>query len=179
MAIDLHHNPDELADLVESGAFDRWVRKAIDSEILVERYEKALERIAGLGDVSKNKDFLALQMTSALNPTLPVRYKGFCFTYEGLGALLAKAAYEEEDLKVFQEVLTLNILDHALVGGHLNQAMMLTVLKQYDACRAFLLGKKLEQGVERCIYVLCPNAPCLSPKARGYFVYDAKSTLLI
>lgn len=178
LAVDLYHDPDELVALLEDGTFDRWIRTSIDSDVMVDRYEKALERVSALGDLSKNVDFLVFQITLALNPMLPVRYKGLCFTYDGFGALMAIAAYKEEDLGVFKEVLNLNILDHALVSENMVQAMMLTVINQYDACRAFLPGKKLEQGVERCVYTLCPNMPCLSPKVRGSFVYHPKSVLL-
>ncbi|PCI57159.1 MAG: hypothetical protein COB36_02515 [Alphaproteobacteria bacterium] len=178
LAIDLHHNPGDLSTLMDNGVLDRWVRKALDDSALVERYEKALEHASSFDDASQNNDYLVFHMGIALNPVLPVRYKGMCFTYDGMGALLAKAAYEGKDTDVFKEILNLNILDYALVAENMAQAMMLTILKQYDACRSALIGKKAEQGIERCIYTLCLDAPCLSPKLRGYFVYDSQSTVL-
>lgn len=178
LALDLHHNPEELAVLFKKGSLDRWVNKAIDSTYLVERYEKALERIVGFSDISENRDYFVLQIGLALNPELPVHYGGMCFTYDGVGALMAHAVYEERNIGVFKKIMDMNILDNVLVGANMNQAMMLAVLKQYDACRGFLTGKRLEQGIERCLYILCPDTPCLSPKVRGYFVYHPSSTLL-
>ncbi len=178
LAVDLHHNPGELSVLIENGNLDRWVRKALDDSAMVERYEKALEHASSFDDASSNNDYFVFHLGIALNPVLPARYKGMCFTYDGMGAILAKTAHENKDMAVFKEILNLNILDYALVAEGMSEAMMLTILKQYDACRSALIGKKLEQGIERCIYTLCPDAPCFSPKLRGYFVYNPESTVL-
>lgn len=178
LAVDLHHNPDAFVAMMERGSLDRWVRKALDDDVLVERYEKALEYVASFGDISKNKDYSVFHMSLALNPVLPTRYKGLCFTYDGLGGMLAKDAYEKKDLEIFKEIINLNILDYTLSVESLIQTMMLPILKQYDSCRADIVGKKIQQGMERCIYTLCPNAPCLSLKTRGYYVYNPQSVLL-
>ena len=177
LAIDLHKNTDELITLIDDGSLDRWIRKSLDDNALLERYDKAIAAIYEVGDASQNIDYAVFHFGLALNPALPAHYKGLCFSYDGIGAILAKAAYEDQDLSVFKEILRLNILDHALVAKNLNQAIVLNIFKQYDACRAALSGNKIEQGMAMCVYALCPSAPCISPKLKGFFVYNEFSVL--
>ncbi|MGH1378814.1 MAG: hypothetical protein ACRBB3_08325 [Alphaproteobacteria bacterium] len=177
LAVDLYKNTEELADLIDDGSLDRWLRKSLDDTALLERYEKAVDAVSSVGSMSDNIDYSVFHLGIALNPALPAHYKGKSFTYDGVGALLFRDACEGKDLNVFKEVLKLNILDYALVSENLNQAIMMNIFKQYDTCRAALSGNKMEQGIERCIYTLCPSAPCLSPKLKGYFVYSGGSLL--
>lgn len=177
LAIDLHENPDGLATLIDDGSLDRWIRKSLDDSDLLERYDKAIDAISVVGDASENIDYSVFHLGIALNPVLPIHYKGMCFTYDGMGAMFAKSSYEDKDLSLFKEILKLNILDHALVTQSMSQAMMVIIFKHYDACRAALSSNKIEHGVGKCIYTLCPSAPCLSPKFRGYFVYNELSVL--
>ncbi len=175
LAIDLHTNPIEVAQIVEDGSLSRWISTSIDDGAITERYEKAMERVANF---SGDREYLVTQIAMALNPVLPIRYKGRCFTYDGLGAMMVETIFEKRDLECYKEILNLNLPDQALGGAALAQNEMMSYLKLYDVCRASLRRQKIGYGIEKCIYLLCKDAPCLSPKLDGYFVNGAKSVVL-
>ncbi len=178
LALDLHKNPNEAVALVEEGTLTQWLGKSIDNDTLKEMYDKALERVSSHGGYADNKDYLVTHLRLALNPLLPIHYKGKTFSQDGLGALMAVAAYQEKDLKYFKEVLKLNILDDALKVSGYKENELVSRLKMYDQCRFSLQQSKMGYGIERCIYIMCSNAPCLSPKFKKYFVNGYKTALL-
>ncbi len=174
LAIDIHKNVNELASIVEDGSLGRWIERSVDYSPLTDRYAKALERSAG----STNKDYLAAQVAMALNPYLPVNYKGVCFTYDGIGALMAQAAMDGKSLEIYKEVISLNILDKAILGVGLPQSEIVSHLKQYDTCRSSIRVTSIGNGIEKCIYILCDGVACLSPKFKGYFINDDTSLVI-
>lgn len=178
LALDIHKFPHDIADMIQNGSLTHWIEKSIDDSHLTERYSKSVERIIGAGNVADNKDYMVTQLRMALNPALPIYYKERIFSFDGLGTLLALDIYNNQDLSYFREILRLNILDQAVVLTGMPQNLLIVYLKQYDVCRSALQNLKAGFGIERCVYMLCKDAPCLSPKLSGYFVYNAQSALI-
>ncbi len=176
-AIDMHENPREISSMVDDGSLEQWITKSIDNSDLTERYFKALERVASIGDVKNNMDYLVAQLRIAFCPELPIYYKNRCFFYSGLGSMMVKSICDGEKLSFYKEVIDLNLLDHALVSDDLSQSAMIAALKSFDVCRASASQVKYGFGIEKCIYMMCENAACLSPKFDGYFVNSGKSLL--
>ncbi len=178
LALDLQKNPSETAKIVESQELSQWVEKSLSDKEIEENYNKALERCSSRGAISDNKDLLVSQLSMALNPALPIHYKGVNFTYDGLGGLLAGAAYDDKPLSLYKEILMLNLPDHSVSLKPVSQNEILTQIKIFDNCRAFIKQKAQGQGIEKCIYMLNADAPCFSPKFKGYFVYNDRSALI-
>ena len=179
LAFDMHEHGDEIVKIVEDGSLGQWVAKSVDSKELTARFEKALERTAALGgSLSENKDFLVTQLRMALNPVLPIFYKGLCFTHDGVGGMMAQAICAGEGLGFYKEVLNLNLPDQSLVEQEIAQTEMMLVLKQYDTCRSMIRRQKIGAGIEQCFYTLCPSASCLSEKLKGHIVTGGQSLLL-
>jgi len=179
LAMDVHKNPNELATLISDGMLHSWLEKSIDDKAVFERYETILERVNSNVKLSNDNDYLACQVTMALNPMLPIFYKKRVFTHDGLGALLAVDAAQDKKLSFYKEVINNNILDHALdVKEHASQGDTLLLLKMYDRCRVALKQTKVGHGIERCIYMMCKNAPCLSPKFKNSFVHTPLNALI-
>ena len=178
LALDLQANPAEVSKVVENEELTQWIEKSFTDKELEDNYNKALERASSVGSVKDNKDFVVTQLSMALNPALPIHYKGINFTYDGLGGLMARAAYEDVDLSLFKDIILQNILDHAVSLKPLPQTEILAYIKGFDSCRATLRQKNSGTGVERCVYMMCKNAPCLSPQFKDFFVCSDKSALL-
>lgn len=178
LAMDIHKSPSEAADMFENGVLGLWIVKSIDESGLTERYEKVLDRNGGLGAPVSDKDLLVSQLGLVLNTMLPVRYKDKSFTYDGLGAMLARGIISEDNLSYYSDVLNLGLLDQASAGLDLPQIEVVENLKLYDACRASIKRSKGGYGIGRCAYLLCGSAPCLSPKLKGYFVSGHRSCLV-
>ncbi len=174
-ALELHKNPNEVVELVGSDVLGQWIEKSLADKSLHQSYTDILDRV---GDINSNQDLLVTHLRMLFNPNLPIYYKKQCFTFDGIGAIMAREAYLENDLSAFQEAIALSIPDYALVERSMPQNEILTLVKQYDKCRTALRQKKLGGGVEKVIYMLCRNVPCLSPKYKGYFINSHKSALV-
>jgi len=175
LALDIHKNSTEIKAMVDDGRLTQWIDKSISDTNLTERYMKLLERLAGNGD---NEFFLsALRMV--LNPDLPILHRGEIFSYDGIGPMMARASCEGDNLSFYKNVISSNLLDMAAAHKNLHQNDLIKILKTLDACRASLkLSHKINYGTERCVYMLCKDAPCLSPKFKNSFVNGYKSALL-
>lgn len=44
------------------------------------------------------------------------------------------------------------------------------VINKFDTCRAFLRQPGMGYGLERCLYYLCLESPCMSEKLKDYYV---------
>ncbi len=175
LAMDLQENPMETAKIIKGQELSQWIEKSLADKEIEENYNKALERCVSAGD---NKDFIVAQVSMALNPMLPIYYKGLNFTYDGIGGLMAQAAYKGESLSIFKEILLQNLPDHSLSLKSLSQNEVLLQIKLFDSCRASIRLKSQGHGIEKCIYMLSNDAPCFSPKFQEYFVYNDKSALI-
>jgi hypothetical protein len=51
------------------------------------------------------------------------------------------------------------------------------VINRIENCQRFIGQSIIGYGLERCIYYLCPSAPCLSEKLSGFYVRSAEDYL--
>ena len=174
LAIDMRSNPNAVAEVIENGSLEHWVAKSITDDDLAARFEKILER--GVGGATGASELAVSLISMALNPALPIYYKGKSFTVEGFGSLLAHDAYLGRDLSYYEEVLNINLLDTALIHNSNPQNLFLTG-KIYDTCRSSIKKRRHGNGIERCIYTLFPDAPCMSPLFENFFVYNGRTML--
>jgi len=178
LALDLRNNSSELVQMIDNKELSQWVEKSITDKNIQENYNKVLERCASSGSINDVKDYVVTQVTMALNPMLPIYYKGIEFTYDGIGGLLAEAAYNGDSQSLLKEVLLQNLPDHAVSLKAVSQNEMLAQIKLFDICRATIRKKSQGQGIEKCTYMLSNDSPCFSPKFKDYFVYNDKSVLI-
>ncbi len=177
LALHLHKNPDEAMKAVKDDSLKVWLEKAVGDDMIMGRFEKMLERVQGMPDNPSKREYLIAQLEMALHPGIAIHFKGRCFTPSAFGSMLARDMYRKEDLEFYIEVLNLNILDHFISAAEMPQAELVLNLKLYDACRGALKNSKTGYGIERCLYTLCPNTPCLSPVFKNKFVFDGATTL--
>ncbi len=179
LALDLAAHVGETLKVVENGELKQWIDKAFSDKELSDSYERAIER--GKAGTLSRQDRSSVTVTNvvlALNPVLPIFYRGRVFTYDGIGGLMARTCFEGGVLPIFASALQNNILDWAASRKTIPQNEVLTLIKSFDVCRTILRQKKRGNSIEKCIYYLCRNAPCFSDKLNKYFVCDAESCLM-
>ena len=178
LALDLASNVNEAHKVLDNGELEQWIEKAFSDKELSDNYARAVELgKAGTLAGKESIDVTVTNIVMALNPMLPIFYKGRVFTYDGIGGLLARVCFEEGKLSVFESALKHSILDLAASMKTISQNEVLALIKSFDVCRTILRQKKRGNSIEKCIYHLCRVAPCLSPQFKNYFVYDAESCL--
>src|SRR5690606_31235607 len=103
--------------------------------------------------------------------------KGLRLFGEGVGAELARQVALKQDTRAISDMLAQGVaLGWAMTQETIN-ANIGSIISQFDACRSFLRQNKAGYGIERCLYNLNPEAPCMSEMLRNYYVLTPEAML--
>lgn len=178
LAFDLHKSPEELHASVKDDSLGQWLEKSLGDKAILERYYYAINHYEK--KAKDNKDFLLTFVTIALAPAYPVFYKGLRFCPEGIGALLASYIFQEKDISVFKEILKANIALDALKHNKtpsISPSAVIPFIKLLEVARMDATHQRWGSGIEKCTYLLCRDAICLSPKFKGHIVRSQKDIM--
>ena len=176
LALALAENVTEALKIAENGELARWVEKAFNDKELNENYLRVIECSSAMVSDKDKSGGIVTHIVLALNPMLPIFFNDRVFTYDGIGGLMARTCYEGGDLSVFEDAMQQNVLDLAASMKTISQNEILSLIKSFDVCRT-ILRQKRRGNIEKCVYQLCPIAPCFSPSLKNYFVHGAGSCL--
>ena len=178
LAMDLNSNPSEVVKIIESRELEQWLKRSVEDEEALERVVKAEKLASDNGKDASYEEKLISNLSMALDPVAPVRYSGLSLMGDGVGTALAEAFVLKKNIKPFVEMF--------LQGTFLNWLMVLTrpsvdiggSISKFDSCRNFLRQTRIGFGIERCVYLLCPEVQCLSEKLSRYFVRTPEDLVL-
>ncbi len=170
LAMDVAKHPQQLQVLVENGELEQWLSRALEDEVVVERFTRAVavskERGVGAGYAER----LAAAVSTALDPCFPICYKDVRLTTESLGPAMVEAIALGKDIQILVEIISQNVALNWLFlqeGSLLDTASYKTRL---DSCRNFVRQTKIGYGVERCLYTLFPDCHCLGSVLKNYVI---------
>lgn len=177
LAMDLEKNPSELVQLVDGGELEQWLQRSLEDAVVRNRYEQAIETTMDQGRKAGFAEKLVSRVSVALDPEAPLRYKGVHVTPEGFPNAMLEAVYFRKDLNPY-----VDIINHQLVMNWLNAQNDMRydigdMVSRYDTCRAFMRQQGIVYGMERCLYFLAIDAPCLSDRLREYYVLSPEDLL--
>ncbi|MCK6417366.1 MAG: hypothetical protein L6Q57_00280 [Alphaproteobacteria bacterium] len=170
LAMDLEKNPQELVRIVDSGELEQWISRSLDDELVTVRVEQAIRaaREKGIGPGYENR--LLSMLSSAIDPGAPIRFHGLRMMGDGVGAFLADHFAMRHDLQPFTEFFTLGIGLNWITNQTNPTIDVGTLISRFDFCRSYVRQNKIGYGLERCLYLLCPESPCMSEKIKDYVV---------
>lgn len=144
----------------------------------------AVSQIAGKSDGEREEQGLidesaVASVCAVLDPTGPMRYRGQAVMLDGFGHALAHATLNQRHdvIKALERCLLkgLPLLTlRQLAPGAKRQQWEAT----FRALQGFVKNRSLDTGIERCLYELNPDMPCLSPLVRGHLALTLKQVLL-
>ena len=168
LAKDMYLKVDAVMKLVESGDLDLWIDRAIEDKIIKTRMEQTAQEIAsyekGLGYAER----LSVAIATTFYTECPVRYKGLNFIPDGFGKLLSWAYITQKDLQPYIDVLRHSFVMSAI--RHRKRADETMMIAKFDSCQSFIMQSNIGTGIERCLYFLNPECPCLSSILKKYYV---------
>lgn len=177
LAMELHDNISEASQLIEGGNLMQWLARSLEIKDADELVEKVIKTAAEPGRGSMYNERLVSRMSVVLDSDAPIRFCGMNMRPDGIGPLLARSIIRKHDLLPFAEI----IMDHSVLfwlDAQRNSRIDASVISsRFDGCRAFVRQKNAGYGIERCLYVLCPESPCLSEKLKGYYVRTPEDLL--
>ena len=94
------------------------------------------------------------------------------------GRMLAEAFATNKDLQYHAELIQTSIVSF---WGNMQEVLTSDIgelLGKFEACRSFLRQSGQGYGLERCLYFMCPEAPCMSEKVKDFYVRTPEELLL-
>ena len=166
------HAPDVMK-IVDDESLYRWIERTLGHKEVAARVEMAVRTAPGERSDQRTQEALTSRIITALDPRGPVRFKNFSFLPEGIGMSLLKAMAEEKNVADFITILEQDLLPFWFSLNPYNYADAAAMISSLDACKKFLKQRVMGNGIERCLYYLNRDAPCLSPMFEQHFVTGA------
>ncbi len=173
LARDLPDNPSEAVRLIEDGTITNWLERSLKAQEISDALTEAISRASMGGKGSADYPARLITYASmALDPMAPIRYKGLCVFPKGIVGGLVEAILTGKDIKVYVEIIK-NRYPWTWLGFKENMANdTLDLLRIFDSCSKIINRSGASNGVERCIYELNNDVPCLSSMFKKKYVND-------
>jgi hypothetical protein len=177
MAMDVEKHVKDIKKSIEDDSLLNWVERSLEDEEVSERFGNALVMARQQSSGSDYESCLAGNISIALDPEAPLRFKGVRLLGGGIGSALAEAAALKKPTGVYAEVFLnslainwLNLQNSALID-------VASLFSRFERCRRYLKTSKYGQGIERVLYSLCPESPCLSSVVESYYIVEPSDLL--
>lgn len=170
LALDLNKNQAEAMQIIENGTLAQWIERSLEDGMATGRLESAVESTLEYGRGSGYWERMISRVMVALDPDFPICIKDMRIHPDGISNMLANAFYENKDLMPFMDLINQKAVIYWLNSQYDDRADYGVLVSRFDGCRAFLRQKNVGYGIERCLYFLNPECPCLSEKLEGYYI---------
>ena len=179
LSLDFYKSPPTAQKLYDSGELKLWLNRSIQDKALEENAEHAINAAKELGMSGESyAERVAAFLSIAFGPGMPLNYKGVKFMPEAFGRLLAESFAYNKNLNIFAEILQTSMVNFWASMADTVSAESVEILNKFETCRAFLRQNSQGYGLERCLYYLCPEAPCMSEKLKDFYVRGPEELLL-
>ncbi len=163
-------------EVIETGDLVHWIRRSLDDELLVNKVEDAVSSArAGRGGPIEERRVARVVM--ALDPPAPVRYRGKAVMPAGLGAVLGEVVARGGTAQEYAEIIAGQLPMSWVNSQPEFRADFVALTGTFDHARSYLERPAIGNGLERCVYELSPNTPCLSPILQGHYVLDLEGLM--
>ncbi|MGH7124017.1 MAG: hypothetical protein ACREFI_06560 [Stellaceae bacterium] len=123
------------------------------------------------------EDRLVARVAIALDPSAPVRYKGFAATIDGFGAALAGAFRGQGSPALVAETVLGRLPVFWFSAQPGLRPEQVPILKTFERLRLHLDNQRLSEGAERALYEMNPSLHCLWPLIESQYVVDPADAL--
>jgi len=178
LAKDLCDNVIEAAQLIENGMVVKWVERALNDQNMADTISAAISQANIGGHTPGFEDRLVCYVSMAMDPHAPIRFKGLKLFPQAIGHALAYAMLKGQPIQNFGELIRDRYgwvwLNHRLNAPDAH----LTLVHAIDVASKTITRRGLDHGIERCLYELCPDVPCLSDLFKNHYVMNSYTLLL-
>jgi hypothetical protein len=163
---------------VLEGKLELWLRRAVEdaerAQVIAEQVRMALN--SG-NDKRAGIDLMLCKVLIILDPTAPIRYKGFNAMPDGFGSALAAVMAQKGDSRLMAEIILRGVPslwfearksylpDNSLMEGNFREL------------KGYLTQTGMGFGLERCLYEMNDSLPCQSPLLGEEYVVELKEML--
>ncbi|MDE2337613.1 MAG: hypothetical protein KGL10_09905 [Alphaproteobacteria bacterium] len=173
LAQSFSENIAEAAEEIEKEQFDVWIKRNFEDKSLETRFARMWEK-----EKDAARERLVSCVCMAMDPFGPVRYKGLSIFPDGFGTALSCAMASGEGGQTYGELMQQQLFNAWVSQSFDEVPDAAGLLGLLEKCRSALVQKMPGYGIERVLYMLNGEAPCLSPMFRDHFVLSVRGVLL-
>lgn len=162
---------------VLEGKLELWIRRAVEDAEKAQVVADVVHLAMGGGDKKVAADLMLCKVLIILDPTAPIRYKGFSAMPDGFGTAFAAVVGQREDPRLLVEMILREVPklwfearktympDNSLMEGNFREL------------KGYLAQTGIGFGLERCLYEMNDSLPCQSPLLGEEYVVELKDLL--
>ena len=177
LAMDIDERPKAIRSVIEDETLQVWLERSLEDEDCLMRLEKAVVDAKQSSTGSGYEYCLVSNVSIALDPDAPLRYKGRKIIGDGVGTAMVSALAQKQSVSIYAEVFLNSIILNWLGVQNDARVDVTGLFGKFEKCRRYLKTSKYGEGVERALYVLAPEAPCLSDLLDDYYVTEPEHLL--
>ncbi len=169
---------DEAIAVVLEGKLELWLRRSLEDPGKADGVAAAVRNVTGsLNDRRAASDAMLAKVCMVLDPTAPIRYKGFHAMPDGFGSALAFMAAEQRDLWLITECIMREVPKLWLSEREKYSPENSLLEQNFRELRDFLRSPLVGAGLERCLYALNETLPNQSPLLAEEYVTEIRELL--
>ncbi len=178
LAVALSKNWDAAIPLVLEGKLELWLSRAIeDKERAAAVAEVVRLTVAAAADKRMGSDLLLCKVLILLDPSAPIRYKGFSAMPDGFGAALAAVMAARSDTKLIAEIILREVPKLWFEAQGQYQPDNSLMEANFRELRSYLTTQGMGFGLERCLYEMNDSLPCQSSLMGEEYVTELRELL--
>ena len=178
LAMALENMPSEAAKVVEDGSLLQWVERSLEDDLVLGRVLTAIDSASSGGKGPGYEERLVGYLSIAMDNFAPLRFHKLRMMGDGIGTALYEVMVLKQDVRPFIDLFSYGLAMSWINSCENPNLDVGALVGRFDSCKNFLRHKKVGYGLERCLYLLAPQAACLSHKFDNYCVTSPEDMAL-
>jgi hypothetical protein len=162
---------------IDDGDMEQWLGRALENKEMTEKFKTLSAKEQAIGRGPGYHDRILSVTSMALNPGTSMTFQGKNMAPDGFGFAFAEAMRKDDDLQPFIDAITYKMFAKWVEAQDDPLTDVSLVLARFERARLAMRQKGYGFSVERAMYFLCPEAPCMSPLLKGYHVRSGGQVL--
>lgn len=164
-------NVADAAKAIKSGKLELWLRQSLGLPDMADSLSStvAMTKVHE-GSPDGSDDVLVSKVCMRLDPTAPLRFKGFSFMVDGFGPALAIEYLRKGNFQIPGEILARDLLGYWFACQAPVTPDLTAQDRSFQSLRGFAKINEMGFGLERCLYELNRSLPCQSELLQQSYV---------
>jgi serine/threonine protein kinase len=168
----------EAAKIIKNGQLETWARSDLKlSELADTIKEIAAVAEANVREADSKDDFIVTKVSLLMDPTGPIRYRGFSFMPEAFGSAMAVEFLQQKENNFSAVVLQRKIGELWFASQEFTAPGNFSFVANFKELQNLLKKGTLGFGIERCLYEENHALPCQSPNIALEYVTNISEIL--
>ncbi len=165
----------EAAVAIKDEELELWLRRSGEISGVADDVKASVELAKSHASNFRGSDpYLVARVCIQMDPAAPIRYKDIAFIPESIGPILAVEMLRKGHMDVPMQAINYGLPEIWYKAKSETTRDPASMLHEgsFGTMRAYLQNKTMGYGVERCLYELNSNLPCLSPLIKDQYVTE-------